>query len=129
MSPLLPLGVDILELKKASAFYSRHRARLSTLFHPGELAFVTASAKPSEAFAFVFAAKEAVFKALDAPYLGIEGFRDIHLFPKKNFSFRLSGRLKKKLSFSSALKISFRKTKRHLIATCHPAFVKPCVGI
>ena len=129
MSSTFPLGVDILEWKKAAAFYGNHRDRLGALFHPNELAFVRHSAKPKKAFALVFSAKEAVFKALGGSFMGISGFRDIQLFPKKNFSFKLKGRLKKNSLLGPSLKVSFKKTRRHVVATCHPGSLTPCVGI
>ena len=128
MRPVLPLGVDILERKKADGFYRAHRTRLGVLLHPGELAFVTGSRRPVEAFAQVFSAKEAVFKALGASWMGVSGFRDIQLFPKKGFSFRLKGALKKNHPERSLLKISFKKTRRHIIATCHPDPKNLCAG-
>ena len=104
-----PIGVDILERKKASGFYHVHRDRLSALLHPGELAFVLGSRRPAEAFAQVFSAKEAVFKALGASWMGISGFRDIQLYPKKQFSFRVKGALKKNHPQKILLQISFKK--------------------
>ena len=128
MSPFLPLGVDILEWKKAAAFYDRHGDRLRALLHSDELAFVRASAKPFEAFALIFSAKEAVFKALGAPFLGIGAFRDIRFFPEKNFSFRLRGVFQKNRFLPSSLRVSFQKSRQYIIAICHPDSVRPCAG-
>ena len=113
-----PIGVDILEWKKAGGFYRQHRARLGSLLHPRELSFVKGSRRPPEAFAQLFSAKEAVFKALGASWLGVSGFRDIEIFPKKDFSFRLKGTLKKNLPQRASLKISFEKKRRYIIAIC-----------
>ena len=123
-----PIGVDILERKKVGGFYRAHRGRLSDLLHPGELAFVAGSRRPAEAFAQVFSAKEAVFKALGASWMGVSGFRDIQLYPKKKFSFRLKGALKKNHPRKVSLRISFKRTRWHIIASCHPSSVTPCVG-
>ena len=89
MDPTYPLGVDILEWNKARAFYREHRGRLEELLYPAELAYVRASAEPEKAFALVFSAKEAVFKALGASWMGVSGFRGVQVFPEKDFSFRL----------------------------------------
>ncbi len=128
MSPSYPLGVDILETNKARAFYRRHRRGLDQLLNPSEIVFIDASKKPEEAFAMIFAAKEAVFKALGASWMGFSGFRQVRISPRNNFSFSLQGALKK-YSPKIALKISFQKTASHVIATCHPRFVEPCAGI
>ena len=104
-----PIGVDILEWKKASGFYWQHRARLAVLLHPGELAFVKKARQPTQAFAQVFSAKEAVFKAIGASWLGVSGFKNIEILPKKSFSFRLKGALKKNFPRQRPLKISFKK--------------------
>jgi phosphopantetheine--protein transferase-like protein len=125
MSPTLPLGVDIVEWKKAGAFYRAHRERLSDLLHPGELAYVETSSRPSRAFALVFSAKEAVFKALGAPWMGRTGFRDVELFPEKGFTLRLRGRLKKDRPSGVPLTVSFKKSNRHVVASCRPV---PCAG-
>ena len=129
MDSAFPLGVDILEWKKVSAFYGRHRDKLGTLLNPNELAYVKTSAEPQEAFALLLSAKEAVFKALGEPFMGISGFRDIQLFPRKEFSFRLKGRLKKNPLARPSLKVSFKKTRHHVVATCHHRSWTPCVGI
>ena len=114
------IGVDVLEWKKAGFFYGNHRDRLGTLLHPNELTFVKTSAKPPEAFALIFSAKEAVFKALGASFMGVSGFREIQLFPMKNFSFRLSGRLRKNAPIGVPFRVSFKKTRYHVVASCAP---------
>ena len=128
MIPPFSLGVDILERKKAGVFYDRHQARLATLLNPNELAYLRTSVKPREAFTMIFSAKEAVFKALGGPVLGIAGFRDVQLFPQKNFSVKLKGAFKKNVRTFSGFKVSFKKTRYHIVATCHPRAVTPCAG-
>ena len=49
------IGVDLVELKKAGAFYRAHRKRLPLL--------IQKSKRPVEALAFYLAKKEAAFKA------------------------------------------------------------------
>ena len=113
-----PIGIDILEWKKAGGFYHEHRLQLGALLHPQELAFVQGSRKPPQAFAQVFSAKEAVFKALGASWMGVSGFREVEIFPKKNFSFRLKGALKKNFTKKVPLKIFFKKNRRCIVALC-----------
>ena len=55
MASHFSLGVDLVELKRAKAFYLAHRDRLP--------AFIRKSRKPVEALAFYLAKKEAMFKA------------------------------------------------------------------
>ena len=128
MDPTYPLGVDILEWNKARAFYREHRGRLKDFLCPAESDFVKRADRPEEAFALVFSAKEAVFKALGAPWMGVSGFRDVELSPKKDFSFRVKGRLKKYFSPGIPLRITFQKTGRHVVAACHPVFAASCAG-
>ena len=123
-----PLGVDILELKKAGDFYRRHGKALSGILHPNELRYVRSSKKPGESFALIFSAKEAVFKAIGASWMGTSGFREIQIFPKKDFSIRLKGRLKKIRMRPSSLKLSFIKDRRHVVATCFSGNLSPCAG-
>ena len=113
-----PIGVDILEWKKAGGFYREHSSRLDALLHPQELTFVQRSRKPAQAFAQVFSAKEAVFKALGASWMGVSGFKEVEIFPKKDFSFRLKGALKKNFTRKVPLKISFQKNRRCIVALC-----------
>ena len=55
MGNFVSIGVDLIELKKAKAFYAAHRRRL-----PG---FIRKSRNPVEALAFHLAKQEASFKA------------------------------------------------------------------
>ena len=107
-SSLQCLGVDLVEYKKARAFYARHRRRLGTYFKKAEVSFIEESLKPHEALALVLAAKEAVFKSLDRMWMGPEGFRRIAVVSRKN----------KKLSFLSKPALSFRKTRNYVVAEC-----------
>ena len=117
MSPQRPLGVDILEWKKAGAFFRSHEEKLGELLSPSEIAFIRSSSNRARAFAMIFSAKEAAFKTLGAPFFGLSGFREVTILPKKDFSVRFGGRFKK-MSFVP-LKVCFKKTRRHVVATCH----------
>ena len=128
MNPSYPLGVDILERKKALSFYRNHHQRLGELLCPAELALVEASRKPAETFALIFSAKEAVFKSLGAPWMGPSGFRQIRILPEKNFSFRLSGELKKNFSLKTPFRVSFKKKRDYIVAACHPRSTTLCAG-
>lgn len=110
----IPLGVDIVEWKKAKAFYETHRGRLGSFLTAQERRFVENGRKPYEALAMIFAAKEAVFKALGASWMGTDGFRRIKVRPvsSKTFSYRPSR--------GKALRITFKKSSRHVLACCAP---------
>ena len=115
MKASLPLGVDILEWKKARAFYRAHRDRLDSLFTSAERDLILRSRRPIEAFARIFCAKEAVFKATERAWLGVHGFKRLCLKRKgRAFSFR-------ERSGARELVVTFQRTKRHLVALCRPA--------
>ncbi len=66
-APNFSLGVDLVELKRAKAFYLAHRDRLP--------AFIRESKRPVEALAFHLAKHEAVFKASKKSRLQFSYFR------------------------------------------------------
>ena len=55
MASNFSLGVDLIELRRAKAFYLAHRGRLPV--------FIRKSKRPVETLAFYLAKKEAAFKA------------------------------------------------------------------
>ncbi len=111
MKPSFPLGVDILEWKKAGAFYRSHRNRLSTWLTADEKNFIENKNRPQEAFAMIFAAKEAVSKALGVRALGPEALRRIRLVPSTSRTFRVAGR--------ASLAVTVSRHRRHVVACCH----------
>lgn len=134
MNAAWPLGVDMLEWKKARTFYKVHREKLTSFLCLEELTYVKSSIKPHESLAMILSAKEAVFKALDVPWMGISGFECIQILPsKKRFSFRLKRQFQKKIAWKIPLAISFVKNRFHVIAYCHPRTQAlepvPCAGI
>lgn len=101
MKPSHPLGVDILEWKKARAFYRTHSARLNEWLNADERRFVENKNKPHEAFAMVFAAKEAAFKALG---------KECGLVPVSSRVFKVEGRPR--------LEVTVHRHRRHVVACC-----------
>jgi phosphopantetheine--protein transferase-like protein len=89
------LGVDLVELKRAKAFYRVHRSRLNVYFSDEEIAFVKrARRRGYERLAVLLAAKEAAFKASGQPWMGPEGFRSILVeFSSEYVCHCLAGRL------------------------------------
>ena len=129
MNAAWPLGVDMLEWKKAKAFYEEHREKLDSFLAPSEAAFVNRSLKPYESLALILSAKEAVFKALGISWMGLSGFRHIQILPgKTHFSFRLKGAFKKNFSGKDPLVLSFSRNRRHVVATCHLREQTLCAG-
>ena len=112
MKPSFPLGVDILEWKKAGEFYRRHHDRLADWLTTDEKKFVAARQKPYEGFAMIFAAKEAASKALGIRAAGPEMLRSIRLKPRSSRSFSI---LK-----HSSLEVTVSRHRRHVVACCLP---------
>jgi len=118
--PAKRLGVDLVEFKKAKAFYGEHRNRLDTFFDGGEIRLIRQARRPYESLALLLAAKEAVFKSLGEPWMGPEGFRKIRIFSRKNreLSFRLKGNFKKHPMRRPAPALFFLKSKDYVVAGC-----------
>lgn len=113
VKPSFLLGVDILEWKKARSFYLAHRERLHRWLSPEERRFVETRQRPHEAFAMIFAAKEAAFKAIGRSGLGPDLLRRIKLEPRPAGRFGVEGHAK--------LEVTIRRHRRHVVACCHPA--------
>ena len=58
-----PLGVDLVEIKKAKSFYDRHKENLGSYFTKREILEIRRSKKPHVQMALALAVKEAMFKA------------------------------------------------------------------
>ncbi len=112
MKPSFPLGVDILEWKKAGEFYRLHRDRLANWLTADEKKFIASNRKPHEAFAMIFAAKEAVSKALGIRVAGPEALKAIRLKPNTARQFRILGH--------KALQVTVRRHRHHVVACCLP---------
>ena len=112
----LPLGIDIVEVKKAKSFYAAHGHNLASLFFPDEVRRIRRSKAPHETLALFFAAKEAVFKAMGREWMGREGFKKIHIFPGKSrtFGIRLESDFKDR--FSLRLRGVFLKNRHYRVA-------------
>ena len=111
MKPSFPLGVDILEWKKAGDFYRLHQQRLSDWLTADEKKFVAGRQKPHEGFAMIFAAKEAASKALGLRAAGPEALRRIRLKPRNSRKFSV---LK-----HASLEVTVSRHRRHVVACCH----------
>ena len=146
MKAAWPLGVDMLEWKKAKAFYKTHHKNLKGFLSSAEITYVKAAYKPYQALAMILSAKEAVFKALGISWMGVSGFQCIEILPaQKRFFLRLKGTFHKQFSKKTplemtglaasptrrnqddcGLEIFFTKSRSYVIAHCCLA---PCAGI
>ncbi len=114
------LGVDIVEYKRARAFYSRHKNRLTSFFGRAEISMIEKGPKPHETLAMLLAAKEAVFKSSGAPWMGTHGFREILIvaYGDRRLSFRLRGNFKRSFTRRRQPQLTFLKGRDYVIAQC-----------
>lgn len=105
------LGIDLIEIKKAKAFYNKHKNRLSSILSSEEARFVQKGPRPHENCAMVLAGKEAAYKALGGLKSNLADFQDVSLSVYKN-KFLVKTKSKKKLE------IDFIKTNHFIIASC-----------
>ncbi|MBI3315601.1 MAG: 4'-phosphopantetheinyl transferase superfamily protein [Candidatus Omnitrophica bacterium] len=106
------IGVDLVEIQKAKRFYSRHHRHLKKFFCPPEMDFIQKGQRPYERLAVLLAAKEAVFKTLSLPWMGLGGFQDIRVVPG-----RRRGRLKGFLR-SKTFEVTYAVNKTYAVARC-----------
>ena len=114
------LGIDLVEYKKARAFYSRHKNRLTSYFAKAEISMIENGDKPHETLAMILAAKEAVFKSSNAPWMGTHGFREILIvaYGDRRLSFRLRGNFKRSFTRRRQPELTFLKCRDYVIAKC-----------
>ncbi|MBI4398507.1 MAG: 4'-phosphopantetheinyl transferase superfamily protein [Candidatus Omnitrophica bacterium] len=120
-SVLCGIGVDMVSLSRAGDFYRRHRESLKKILCGSELKQMEQSRSPERLFGWLFAAKEAVFKSLDAEWLGIDGFRMIEVrlpsTPKGFGRARLKGSMAERVSSRMKVwRIYFLETAHCVIA-------------
>ena len=86
-----------------------------------ERAAVLGAARPHERLAVFLASKEAVFKSLGAPWMGVSGFRNIRMISggRNRFSFKLEGSLRR-FRRRPAEPVYFSKKKHCILARCLP---------
>ena len=87
---LCGVGIDVVDLDRASRFVSKNGEGLRRFFLKREYACFRASRSPVRAFALFFAAKEAVSKALGVPVIHPYQFRK---FPVDYSRGKLRGRI------------------------------------
>ena len=109
------LGVDLIELKKAKSFYRAYKSRLGSFFSDEEIKVIQRSKKPHESFAILLAAKEAAFKALPQPEIGIAAFRKIEILPKPKGQLTLKFN---KTRRQENVKFSILKNRKVVIVQC-----------
>jgi len=96
------IGVDVVALSRVKDFFEKHRKNLDKILTRKEQRKLKAAPDSNRMLAYLFSAKEAVFKSLDLDWLGIEGFRMIEIEPPLNNEHlgraTLSGKMKKKVA-------------------------------
>ena len=92
----LTIGIDLVEIIRVRELITRYPSKLTSIFTPQELSFC--GAKGFNKFSMVFAAKEAVLKALHTGWERGRDLLDIEIIPLERGQFlaRLSNRLKEK---------------------------------
>jgi len=117
-SNLPPLGIDLIEIKKAKSFYAANQRYLGSFFSDREIRYIRGGKRPYVKLAVLLAAKEAVFKAMRKDWMGTEGFRKINIVPAgcKNFTFRLKGDFSEIFLNEAKLKGSFSENKDYVVA-------------
>lgn len=94
---MMGLGIDIVDLNRASRFVRAHSTRLNKFLLPQEFRRFKSSRSKTRAFALLFAAKEAVSKALGVTVTHPRAFRDYQIrFNRGGLSVRLSDRLRRR---------------------------------
>lgn len=121
LSPVsFPIGVDLVEIKKAKLFFERHRANLRSLFSKREIRYIKTNKKPYEKLALLLAAREAVFKALlkKARTPSLSAFYDIRIIPNKSLSCVVREKTGAWKAPKEKLKLLCHKTDRYVIVEC-----------
>ena len=121
LPPIKSVGVDVVSLARVRTFWMRHHDRLGKILTPVEEKFLQHKAEPWRGLARLFSAKEAVFKSLNLPWFGIDGFRMIEVSLGSCLTLpaqaKLSGILKKQVKGRlSRWSVQFIELKEHVIA-------------
>lgn len=79
------VGIDLVSVPRMRQFLKRHGAKAVKLLDPQSKEKKVSAVR----LARIFAAKEAVFKALNRSWMGMEGFRDIQIQGIQGDGFRV----------------------------------------
>lgn len=96
------IGVDVVALSRVEDFFEKHRESLDKILTSKECSKLESDPNPARMLAYLFSAKEAVFKSLNLNWLGIEGFRMIEIeLPGENENLghaTISGKMKEEVA-------------------------------
>lgn len=82
------VGVDLVNVARVRRFLDRHSSKkISRLLSPAEKKRYQKRKLSAPAFAKLFAAKEAFFKTLGMPWMGLEGFSCMEVKPASGGTF------------------------------------------
>jgi len=120
------LGVDLIELRKAKSFYTRHKKNLKLFFTRQEISAIRKSKRPHERLAVFLAAKEAAFKASNIKNAGLMNFTNasVNHDKRRNLSVRFR---------SEVFRFFIIKKKNYIVVECQKSMksenISRCVGI
>jgi phosphopantetheine--protein transferase-like protein len=118
LGEMISIGIDILETGRAKLLYQTYQKKLGRYLTKKELAYIHSSRFKALSFAEILAVKEAVFKALEVSWFGLQGWKKIKLkakFPQQ-FSVYFSADLKRKTSKIKKIWINVATTKKFVLA-------------
>ena len=105
------LGVDMIETHKAKTLFQNCRPHLAYFLTPREQNQIHHSQKPDEMFAIMLAAKEAIFKTQQLPWMGLSGFQAIEIeFPEPQ-----KGQARFCNNSGKTLEFYYKKEKRYIV--------------
>lgn len=76
---MIRTGIDIVDICRVKKLYRNYKNRLHRYLSKNELVWLSKSKRKVEALAQIMAIKEAVFKSLEIPWFGLEGWKRIGL--------------------------------------------------
>lgn len=112
------IGVDIIDLDRARKLYEIYRPRLKRFLTRSELTYIGSKKEKVVAFSELLSMKEAVFKALEVPWFGLEGWRKISLrcHPKRGMDVLFRGDLRSFNSKQHRMWLNLISTKDFVLA-------------
>ncbi len=124
----LGLGIDVLKVVRMKNFISTHEKKLPRIFSEQEISWALQAKKSFVRFAFLFAAKEAVFKCLGLSPTSFFRWNEIEILPsKKSSQIKLKNSLKESFGKTTeAIRAVWRRERSHVVALA--VREKKCAG-
>ena len=113
------IGIDLVEYKKAKSLLLSGQTRLGRVLSDREQKHLKNSSQPEQILAAYLASKEAVFKSLNAVWMGPDNFKKIEIDLDKSDTARFKlGRGFRTLSGKKRGNLSIQRYHRYAVATC-----------